>query len=311
MTQLGMVRGLAAVALLLILRQVAAAQETANSQISPPEDILVETKDGVRIKATFYPGRKGKDSVPVIVVHDYNGTRQDMAELALTLQKDFGHAVIAPDLRGHGESTTANPAIRTDPKRQKLNASSMMLDEYPLMWKEDLERIKSWLVAKNNAAELNIDKLSIVGAGMGAIVGALFAARDYSWPMLATGKQGQDVKAIAMISPEFVFKNLSMQEALKSQPLQRDVSIYVLVGGADSRATADANRVYQAFSGHRKKVADIKDQTTFFSSLKTKLQGEKLLTEPALGVSTLIGQFIEVRSGTQPYPWLERPNPLG
>jgi pimeloyl-ACP methyl ester carboxylesterase len=290
----------------------APAPAGAEGVTGPPADFVVETSDGVRITATYYPGSKGKDSVPVILLHDYQGSRQDMAPLAEVLQKNFGYAVVAPDLRGHGQSTTTR-----DPNK-KLNASSgAFLDEFPLMATKDVEKMKSFLMAKNNAAELNIDKLSLVGAGgMGSVVAALFAARDWSYPVLATGKQGQDVKTIAMISPDFVFKNLSMNQAfgepVGGKALQKEISIYVVVGTADTLAASEANRVYKAFNLQRKKPADPKDATAFFDeTLKTKLQGVKLFTEPSLRVSERIGAFIEFRAGSQPYPWMERRNPLG
>ncbi len=60
---------------------------------------------------------------------------------------------------------------------------------------QDLEACKSFLMDKNNAGELNINKLCVVGVEMGAVVAVDWAAWDWHWPRLATGKQGQDVKA--------------------------------------------------------------------------------------------------------------------
>jgi pimeloyl-ACP methyl ester carboxylesterase len=288
----------------------AAAPAPAQAIVAPPEDLVLETKDGVRLRATYFPGNKGKDTTPVIVLHDYNGSRQDMFPLAIYLQQTLGFAVIAPDLRGHGESTTTKDASI------KLNSDNMPMSQYPLMVDQDMESVKRYLLAKNNGGELNIDKLAIVGAGMGATVAALFTARDWSWPMLATGKQGQDVKAIAMISPQFVFKNLNMQSAFGvpngGMALQKDVSIYILCGTLDSKEMAESNRIYKAFTAHRRPEKDPRDRTAFLQeNLKTKLQGAKLLTEPALGVSRNIGQFLQLRCADQPYPWASRPNPLG
>lgn len=274
--------------------------------VAAPVEIILETKDGVRLKATVFPGGQGKDTVPVIALHDFNGSRHDMFPLALYLQATHGYTVIAPDLRGHGESTTTtNPSV-------KLDASNMPITQFPLMVTMDCETVKKFLVERNNAGDLNIDKLAMVGAGMGSTVSILFAVRDWAWPILATGKQGQDVKAVALISPEFAFKNLNMQAAMAEPGMQKQVSIYVLCGLLDSKAKADATRVFNSFSTHRKSEKDPKERSLFFEeSLKTKLQGVKLLTEPALGVSRNIGLFLEVRCAKQPFPWANRPNPLG
>ena len=61
------------------------------------------TSDGARLSATFYPGRETKDTVPVILLHMSEGDRKEYLELAPYLQEQ-GHAVLVPDLRGHGES---------------------------------------------------------------------------------------------------------------------------------------------------------------------------------------------------------------
>jgi pimeloyl-ACP methyl ester carboxylesterase len=296
--------GVAVAASLSIVERPSLAQAPAAPPA--PEEILLETKDGVRLKATVFPGGRGKDTVPVIALHDFNGSRQDMFPLAQYLQATHGYTVIAPDLRGHGESTTTiNP-------NKKLDATSMPITQFPLMVTMDCETVKKFLIERNNAGDLNIDKLAMVGAGMGSTVSILFAAQDWAWPILATGKQGQDVKAVAMISPEFVFKNLNMQAAMAEPGVQKSVSIYVLCGLLDSKAKSDAQRVFNSFSTHRKSEKDPKERSLFFEeSLKTKLQGVKLLTEPALGVSRNIGLFLEVRCAKLPFPWANRPNPLG
>ncbi|MEK6233715.1 MAG: alpha/beta hydrolase, partial [Planctomycetales bacterium] len=80
------------------------AQEEKEQEIPPPEVISwVTTADGIELTATYYPGFKGKDAVPILMVHELNGSRRDFQGLALGLQKE-GHASLAIDLRGHGDS---------------------------------------------------------------------------------------------------------------------------------------------------------------------------------------------------------------
>src|SRR5205814_1195743 len=70
----------------------------------PPKDLDLKTDDGLALKATYYPGTKGEDTVPILILHDWKGDRSQFKELALFLQAK-GRAVIVPDLRGHGGST--------------------------------------------------------------------------------------------------------------------------------------------------------------------------------------------------------------
>ena len=92
-----------------------AQRASTEIEIPPPEKVSFTTKDGVQIRATYYPGvdaaKRGKEIVPLVLLHDFKGSRNDMAPLAEYLQQlrddsgaPIGYAVIAPDLRGHGES---------------------------------------------------------------------------------------------------------------------------------------------------------------------------------------------------------------
>ena len=64
------------------------------------------------MKATCFPGTKGPESIPVILLHGFSGkekaSRKDFTQeqgLASFLQEKLGCFVIVPDLRGHGDST--------------------------------------------------------------------------------------------------------------------------------------------------------------------------------------------------------------
>ncbi|HEX4150372.1 MAG TPA: alpha/beta fold hydrolase [Pirellulales bacterium] len=281
------------------------AQESEDDKdkIPPPVDLMLTTGDQVGIQCTYFGGMHKKESVPVILLHQFNGNRHDWDDLALYLQKTYGFALIAPDLRGHGNSTSQGA--------RKLLASSMPLDQYPLMVQRDLDAVKQHLMQRNNNGELNINKLTVVGAEMGAIVGLLWTQSDWSWPVLTTGKQGQDVRALAMISPPFVFKNLKLTELAQNGPVQmavrRDISVYIAVGKSDSKALSDAKRIYSLFENYHK-AAMAKAETTdlFFDAMSTKLQGDKLIEEKSLKLGERIGEFIDVRVANQSFPWSER-----
>lgn len=271
------------------------------------EDVVLPTKDGVQLYCTYYNGLKKKESTPVILLHDYKGNRHDWDNLALELQKTHGFAVVSVDLRGHGDSTVRKG------QDKRLEADEMPIFEFPQMVGSDLETIKSFLMEKNNEGKLNIDKLSICGAGMGALVGMLWTKQDWSWPVLATGKQGQDVKAVFMLSPLFGFKGMTMQNISTTPDVLSRVSIYVAVGKSDSKNLTESTRVYNLFKPFHRSTRP-EDKDLFFEKVETKLQGTKLLSEPTLGMvdsadgksAGHIAQFLDVRAATQPYPWVQR-----
>ena len=275
----------------------------ADVKLPPPEEASVLTKDGVNIALTYYPGTKGKDTIPVILLHMFKGDRHEMEGLARFLQKQ-GCAVVAPDLRGHGNSKLMSGKVEVD-------ASRMPVAQFANMVLFDMEAIKKFLIEKNNAGMLNVDKLCLVGAEMGAQVAFNWAAQDWSAIDLPTLKQSKDVKAVVMISPSMSFKSLSLTKALSFMPFREEISAFVIAGAEDTASAADAKRIKESLERGRPKPTKIEEKTVFIEdTLKTKLIGSKLLGEQSLGVDEVIGQFIQLRLAERPdCPWKERRAP--
>jgi len=169
--------------LLVVLATAASAQTAEDTEeedkIPPPveydgkggnEPKLV-TRDGMHLAATYFPGTEGKETVPVILLHMYKGDRTEYGQLAAYLQSQ-GHAVLVPDLRGHGESTTGANL------RMPLSATNLARDDFANMVRFDMEALKEFLRAKNNEGLLNIQKLCVVGAEMGASVARYWTRLD-------------------------------------------------------------------------------------------------------------------------------------
>jgi pimeloyl-ACP methyl ester carboxylesterase len=269
----------------------------------PPAEITLRTRDGVALHATFYPSKLGKEAVPVVLVHGEKGSGGDFKAFALELQK-LGHAVIAPDLRGHGDSTLTRAGDR---------AAVLKPDDLANMVSQDMEAVKSFLVARNNAGELNIEKLCLVGAEMGSVVAIDFAARDWSWPVLATGKQGQDVKALVLISPEWTHRGLTINEAIEHPQVRSLLSVIIFAGDRGSKERRDAERLHKALERfHPAPLANdvAGTQSLFLRTFPTSLQGTQLLNESRLGVRQMVEKFIELRLVDVPIPWRERKSPL-
>src|SRR5439155_9296801 len=125
-------------------------------KVPEPEDISLETKDGLTIKATYYKGTANKEAVPVIMVHGIGGQRGDFHALGVYLQS-LGHAAIAPDLRGHGQSKTqkgpTGAPYTLDAEKMNRSALESMVG--------DIEACKTYLLDKHIAGQLDISRLCV------------------------------------------------------------------------------------------------------------------------------------------------------
>ncbi|HEX3727787.1 MAG TPA: hypothetical protein VHV08_16155, partial [Pirellulales bacterium] len=172
---------------------------------------------------------------------------------------------------------------------------------------------KRFLVAKNNDGELNIEKLCVVGVEMGAVVAIDWAAHDWSWPVLNTGKQGQDVKGLVLISPEWSFKGLRINDAIAQPGVRSDLSVLLIAGKGSSKSLREAKRLYTALEKYHPAPPPetmAEKQTLWLRTPNTSLQGTALLNEKSLHVDQMIAKFIEVRLGKKPMEWTRRRNPL-
>ena len=303
-----------AVAVMLTVVGPAPAQEgKSKKKAGRPGTKTLETKDGVQLKCTYYPGTKGDQTVPVILVHGWGGVRGEFDGLASYLQQEHGHAVIVPDLRGHGGSTKRR--LRNNDQKT-INPDRMKPAEMQRMILFDLESVKKFLLEENNKGQLNIELLCVVGSEMGAIVGLNWTAQDWSWPQLPAYKQGQDVKAFVLISPLESFRGLKLHRGLRHPAVQR-LSAMVLVGKENNNVHRKAKRIYTALKRYHqsssKESKEPQDQDLFMPLLKTSLQGNKLVVARSLNVPQIIAKFIEWRlvMKQEEYPWAKRVNPLG
>src|SRR5678816_134570 len=139
-----------------------------------PENVSLETKDGVAIKATYYASKLKKKAIPIIMLHGWEGNRGDFHNLAALLQNQ-GYAVICPDLRGHGQSLKYKVAGGGSEEfdLEKLKGPELEKMVY------DVEATKKFLVEKNNAGELNIEALCVVGSQLGCSIAMIWSALDW------------------------------------------------------------------------------------------------------------------------------------
>jgi len=301
--------------LVFSVRAMAAEDKKKKKEEDKParEDITLTTKDRVSIKCTYYEGTEGKNTVPIVLLHGWGGRRGEYKALAGFLQEK-GHAVIVPDLRGHGGSQVFKHA-GTD-REEELELDDFRAENIYQMSRFDIEAVKSFLLKENNEGNLNIELLCVVGADVGALAALNWAAQDWSWPQLSGYKQGQDVKALVLLSPVQSYKGAMTRLAL-NHPVIRDRLSYLLIAGKKKpKAYAEAKRVNNTLKKNRPPVPKdpklrLKKQDLFFISLDTTLQGTKLLEQKTLKVDSKIASFVKLRlvDKLDDFPWTDRTGP--
>jgi pimeloyl-ACP methyl ester carboxylesterase len=290
-------------------------EEEEKDKVPEPENVTLETKDDVPIKATYYasgPALKDKKkAVPIIMLHGWEGNRGEYHALASYLQKQ-GYAVICPDLRGHGQSLRYKKA---DGEAAEFDLEKMKGPEIEKMV-FDVEAVKQFLVEKNNAGELNIEALCIIGAHIGGTIAMNWSAADWNVRSLPSFKQGQDVKAMILLSPVESFRGVSTRAAMGHPIVKAKLSTLICVGREDAKAYGDAKRMFAAMLRfHGKPPTEEKEaakkQDLFFVEEETSLQGTGLLRN-GLQTPGEIQKFLYLRLSLklEEYEWSERKNPL-
>ncbi len=305
---------LASTALLVVVLGVSSRQAYGQAaqdeeEIPPPQDLWLETpRDAVELAVTYYPPiEPGKDVVPVVLLHPYKGSRRDYVELAGALQR-AGHAVVLPDLRGHGRSTTSARLPRP------LDADRLRPDDFRQMVLDDMEAVNRFLWERNNEGVLNVNRLCLVGAEMGASIALLYAARDWSIADYGALQLGRFVKGLVLISPEWSFKGLPLQHAMRHPAIRNEISMLIAVGGRRPAAVRDAGRIHGMIRPHRpepsrERAAEERD--LFYAELDTALQGTDILGQ-GLKLEQFVAQFINlrlVRARGREFEWRERRRP--
>lgn len=291
----------------------ALAQSGSSKGAPKPETVTFATKDGVTLTGTYYKSSAGKDATPVVLLADWKDSRAVFDSLAKRLQtpdakagdKHPSFAVLTVDLRGHGDSTKQRMGNQT----RELDAAKIDRNMLGAMVAMDMNAVRRFLVEKNDAGELNINKLSLIGAGLGASVAVNWAALDWSYPPLAVGKQGQDVKALVLISPEWSYKGLQMNQALRQPGVREKVAMLLMYGSGERSNVADAKRIEKQLERYHPVPDNLPEgEPNSLASIgpSTKLQGTKFLTQGGAGAEDAIIKFLTIHVAKKEFPWTER-----
>ncbi len=177
--------------------------------------ILLTTQDNVQIAGFYYPP-PNKSGVPaILLLHMYGQNKESWPSFAKAAQES-GYAVLAIDLRGHGDSGGGQ--------------------NFELM-DNDVNAALSWLL---NRPEVNGERIGIVGASIGANLA------------LRGGSSHPQVKSLVLLSPGLSYRGLTTLDALATYG-QRPIMLVAAEGDAYS---ADSARKLnsQALGQHQLKI---------------------------------------------------------
>jgi pimeloyl-ACP methyl ester carboxylesterase len=139
-------------------------------------DIGLKTNDGVELSASFYPAKSAGQPAPAaLLVHDAGASREQLADVAVRLQKD-GFGVLLLDLRSHGQSGGKAWAELDVPGRKTAWATAI----------RDVDSGAEWLRSQASVQRTN---LSVVGIGAGCALAARHAVKD------------ENTRTVALLAP--------------------------------------------------------------------------------------------------------------
>jgi pimeloyl-ACP methyl ester carboxylesterase len=225
--------------------QEAAASGSAKKPRDPVEKLVLETTDGLAIAAWHYRVAGEAERPPVVILlHDLDGSHATVEPLAKELVRR-GIAVVAPDLRGHGASTTR----RTSAGEETIEARSLKKPDFEAMTltqggrvrdqsavRGDIESVRNWIKLRADEGKLDIDRLFVVGSGLGCTLAAMWAINDAAWPDLVAGPQGRQVRGLVFISPVWSNRSLTVTTVLAADLIRRELPVMVLAGRDDRDA---------------------------------------------------------------------------
>lgn len=231
--------------------------------------------DGWPIKITYYKHEGKRDTPAIILLHSQQGDSRVWTNgFADTLWKE-GFAVIAVDLRKHGESKgeTATGA--------SLDVGDLRPDDYKRMIALDMGAVKKFLFKEHQAQNLNMRKTGIIAPEMSAPIALNFTRNDWNLvpyddaptPAMRTPR-GQDIRALVLISPETSVPGVSSTAAIRDlRNPALNIAFLFCTGSKDVLDRGNTNKMYQQVKGRAKRA----EERVYLQKYPYKLRGMALI----------------------------------
>ena len=210
--------------------------------------------------------------------------------------------MLVPDYRGHGGSREYTNSRGVTENIQHRPMSKRDVEN---IIKYDLEESKQFLKKENNEGLLNLNAMVVIGVQEGCVMAAHWTVRDWRFPSVGSVKQGQDVKALVMISPEKVLKGVPLDSTLSDSNLLR--LPIMLVGGETSPEAEETQRIYKRIEIVKKKLSRGVAQGLELKTVKSSLSGHALVNQSPDVIPAIVKFVTEnVTVSEEENPWVER-----
>lgn len=270
-------------------------------KVTSKDETLV-TKDSHEIKITYFKSAAREEAPVVILLHGKGGNRLIWKSFAEQLQKvDF--AVITVDLRGHGDSTGGSDASGKKSEGPKKG-------DYLAMVVQDLEAVKKFIYEEHQNKQLNMNKLGIVAADVTTPVAIAYA--EFDWEKLPYDDaptleqrtpKGQDVRALALLSPEGNVPGLGTNKTLAVIRTLK-LPVLICVGSKSPGDMSQAKKMHEILAPKKEGFDQI-----YFEPYDSKLRGTDLLGK-GLKVEQHLFTFLKKHVKEVTSPWRDRKSPL-
>ena len=259
------------------------------------ESKTVATSDRWPLHFDYYKKIQSKDTPVVVALHGKGSDALVWKNAFGNELCDQGYAVIAVDLRKHGQS-----------KGNAQDVSDLTSNDYVAMVTRDMAAVKQFIFEEHQLGHLNMRKMAIIAPQMSAPIAVNFA--DLDWKQrpyddapipAARTPRGQDVRALILVSPDERLTKVNTNKALRFLTFNRVAFLFCL-GTKDSLDKGQAKRMHQFAAANPKNK-----ERVFFEKYPSNMRGTDLINRVPK-VKGHILDFLNKYVKQTTAPWVDR-----
>lgn len=249
---------------------VAIVAMVASAWAVDAEPVTFQTFDKVVIAADYYPPKPDAAGAPmVILLHMYRSDRTAWKPLINPLH-EAGFAVLAIDLRGHGE-------IAPEELRQRVaQRDTAVFEAMP----NDVRAAYDWLATQEG---VDRSRFTLVGASVGSSVSLRYAVKDRSVDALVCLSPGEDYLGLDSKQDIVHIRGRSIWLIAADDPKEKQgvTTLAPLAEGAETRlypGGAHGTRMFGKVAGLEQQIADYlkkhvgeRTQSTVYGSINSDI----------------------------------------